>query len=369
MTQKTIKLLAVDDIEENLLVLEALLERPNVTLLKARSGREALEMLLVEEVALALVDVQMPEMDGFELAELMRGSPRTRSVPIIFVTAGSRDQSRVFQGYEAGAVDFLYKPLDAHVLRSKVSVFIAMYEQKNKLAEHVEQLEQALRLNETFTAVLGHDLRTPLHAVLLGAETLLRRPSEERALQNAQRIRSSALRMARMIDQLLDLARARSGGGIPVTPAPADLAELCTRASQEIEIAGGGRSVAVHAVGNTAGRWDVDRLLQVITNLMNNAVRHGDPNQPITAHVDGTRPDEVRVAVRNGGVIPTDVLPHIFEPFRSGRRNSGEGLGLGLFIARSMVEAHGGMIGVRSMEPAGTEFEIRLPREAAPLSG
>ena len=102
--------------------------------LQARSGAEALELLLVHDVALALLDVQMPEMDGFELAELMRGSERTRHVPIIFVTAGARDQHRMFQGYEAGAVDFLYKPIEPHILRNKADVFFQLYRQKQQLA-------------------------------------------------------------------------------------------------------------------------------------------------------------------------------------------------------------------------------------------
>src|ERR1700754_1880365 len=109
-----VKFLVVDDKEENLIALEALLRRDGLEILKARSGDEALELLLVHDVALALLDVQMPEMDGFELAEFMRGSDRTRRVPIIFVTAGPHDQQRVFKGYESGAVDFLFKPIEPH---------------------------------------------------------------------------------------------------------------------------------------------------------------------------------------------------------------------------------------------------------------
>src|SRR5215216_2956434 len=113
------KCLIVDDLEENLLALGALLQGPNVELLRAQSGRQALELLLEHDVAVALVDVQMPEMDGFELAELMRGSQRTRLVPIIFVTGGSRDEQRLFRGYDAGAVDYLYKPVEPSILRNK----------------------------------------------------------------------------------------------------------------------------------------------------------------------------------------------------------------------------------------------------------
>src|SRR5215207_7194389 len=121
------KCLIVDDLEENLLALGALLQGPNVELLRAQSGRQALELLLEYDVALALVDVQMPEMDGFELAELMRGSERTRRIPIIFVTAASREPSRAFKGYNAGAVDFLYKPIDPVILETKAAVFFELH--------------------------------------------------------------------------------------------------------------------------------------------------------------------------------------------------------------------------------------------------
>src|SRR6187431_2675030 len=129
-----VNVLAVDDVEENLVALAALLNRPALELIRARSGTEALEALLANDIALALLDVQMPGMDGFELAELMRGSERTRHVPIIFVTAGARDPQRVFKGYEAGAVDFLYKPIEPHVLKGKADVFFALYKQKRELA-------------------------------------------------------------------------------------------------------------------------------------------------------------------------------------------------------------------------------------------
>jgi signal transduction histidine kinase len=363
------KLLLVDDVEANLVALEAILARPGVSLLRARSGEEALERLLVEDVALALIDVHMPEMDGFELAELMRGSPRTQHIPILFVTAGTRDPLRVFRGYEAGAVDFLFKPLDAHVLRSKVEVFIQLQQRTQELAEHVEQLEQALRLNETFLAVLAHDLRNPLGAVLTGAELIRASSQDPPSTRNAARIAESARRMARLIDQLLDMARARSGGSIPVLPVPADLRDLCARAVQEVEAASGRGVSHVAVEGDTCGHWDADRVMQILANLLSNAARHGDPAEPIRVVADGTRQDEVRLSVHNGGVIPPEILPHVFEPFRTRtserQRRSGGGLGLGLYIARLMTEAHGGAILVRSSAAHGTTFEVRLPRVSA----
>jgi len=162
---KPVHFLLVDDLEENLLSLEALLRRNDLVLLKARSGDEALELLLSHDVALALVDVQMPGLDGFELAELMRGNERSRRVPIIFVTAGSADGQRRFRGYETGAVDFIQKPIEPDILRSKADVFFELYRQRQQIAaqrdeleEQAEALKEAGRRKDEFLLVLNHDL-------------------------------------------------------------------------------------------------------------------------------------------------------------------------------------------------------------------
>ncbi len=145
----TVTCLLVDDLEENLLSLEALLRRDSLVVLKARSGDQALELLLQHDVALALVDVQMPGLNGFELAELMRGNERTRRIPIIFVTAGSADGRRRFQGYEAGAVDFIQKPIEPDILRSKAEVFFELYRQRQQIAAQRDELAaQAVALEE-----------------------------------------------------------------------------------------------------------------------------------------------------------------------------------------------------------------------------
>src|ERR1700727_2866724 len=138
-TLAPIKCLLVDDLAENLLALSALLARSDVEVLTARSGSEALELLLVHDVALAFLDVQMPDMDGFELAELMRGSERTRHIPLIFVTAGAREKHRQFKGYESGAVDFIYKPIEPHILKNKADVFFQLYRQRVRLAQELKE--------------------------------------------------------------------------------------------------------------------------------------------------------------------------------------------------------------------------------------
>src|ERR1700753_78523 len=183
-----VSFLLVDDLEENLLSLEALLRREDLVLLKARSGDQALELLLKHDVALALIDVQMPGLNGFELAELMRGNERTRRIPIIFLTAGSVDRQRRFRGYEAGAVDFIYKPIEPDILRSKADVFYELYRQRQQIAAQrdelkasTEALKEADRRKDEFLATLAHELRNPLAPLRHGVDVLHKNPDSKTA--------------------------------------------------------------------------------------------------------------------------------------------------------------------------------------------
>ncbi|WDZ98463.1 HAMP domain-containing sensor histidine kinase [Herbaspirillum sp. WKF16] len=359
-----VKFLLVDDLEENLLALSALLQRDDVELLVARSGFEALELLLVHEVALAFIDVQMPVMDGFELAELIRGSERTRNIPLIFVTAGMRDERRMFKGYETGAVDFLYKPIEPHILRNKAEVFFQLYRQKQQLALELRERTETLRLNEMFVAILGHDLRNPLGAVLMAATLLQRTYREEVAQKASQQIINSSKRMAKLIENMLDLARARLAGGIGLTRESARLGEVVERVVQEYQATYPDCVIERKIQGEDAGHWDADRLGQVAANLLGNALQHGTPGRPVRIGIDGRDEQWLALTVANEGVIPAQVLPNIFDPFRGGERVYGrnEGLGLGLYIAQQVVAAHGGEIGVRSDGEAQTVFTVRIPR-------
>jgi len=166
-----VTILLVDDLEENLFAMAALLRGPGLRLLKARSGEAALELLLVNEVALALVDVQMPDMDGFELAELMRGSERTKHVPIVFVTAGAHDRKRLFQGYDSGAVDFLYKPIEPHILTNKVAVFVELFRQKQAIARG-SALQNAI-FNSANFSIIATDAKGVIQIFNVGAERML----------------------------------------------------------------------------------------------------------------------------------------------------------------------------------------------------
>ncbi|HEX3882609.1 MAG TPA: response regulator [Stellaceae bacterium] len=162
-SREPVQFLLVDDLEENLLALEALLRRDGLELFKARSGRDALELLLLHDFALALVDVQMPGMDGFELAELMRGTDRTRQVPIIFITAVATDERRHFRGYEAGAIDYLLKPVEPQILRNKAQVFFELEQQRRELAAQRDQLARnAERLSQALDRLNAHSDNSPL---------------------------------------------------------------------------------------------------------------------------------------------------------------------------------------------------------------
>ncbi|WP_219114860.1 hybrid sensor histidine kinase/response regulator [Janthinobacterium sp. UMAB-56] len=359
-----IHILVVDDIAQNLVAAEAVLARPGIVILKASSGAQALELLLTHEVALALIDVQMPQMDGFELAELIRGSERTRSIPLIFLTAASREPSYSFRGYEAGAVDFLYKPIDVKALQSKVAVLVQLFQQKRELSAQLDELKHALHLNELFTAVLGHDLRTPLSVVMNGAMLLPMMSEHPKVIVTAQRIESSAKRMARMVDQLLDLARIRSGT-MELRSSTHDYLALARAIVEECETAGQAAHVELSSVGELHGQCDAGLLSQVISNLLCNALTHGEAGTPVQLVVDGRDADSIELRIANRGVIPAAVLPTLFEPFRQAgeKRRMGQGLGLGLYTVNMFVKAHGGTVELSSTAAHGTLATVRIPRQ------
>jgi signal transduction histidine kinase len=288
----------------------------------------------------------------------MRGTERTKHVPIIFVTAGARDPQRVFKGYDTGAVDFLFKPIDPHILRSKVDVFL-------ELADQRRQLTQALRLNELFVGILGHDLRNPLGAIIAGAQLLTDQLSDERQLGTLHRMTVASRRMAVMIEQLLDLTRARLGGGLGLVRVRTwvDICELVQRTLDELRAANPERDIAFESANDCATAGDPERLLQLFGNLVANAITHGVHGTSIRVSVVG-RSRDIVVAVRNQGVIPPERLQTLFEPFHERPRDATQstGLGLGLFISQQIAVAHGGDLTVESTAAAGTVVTLRLPR-------
>ncbi|HVY46471.1 MAG TPA: ATP-binding protein [Minicystis sp.] len=220
-------------------------------------------------------------------------------------------------------------------------------------------------LREQFIAVLGHDLRAPLQAILGSTQLLLKRGRlDEHDAKSVARVARAAERMSRLTTDVLDFARSRLGGGMPLVISDADLVEVARTACEEAELAFAGREVALSAPSSLPVRCDADRVAQLVSNLVANALKHGAPDAPVTVTVaDG--PGVATIAVHNDGApIPDELLPNMFEPFRQGERRGSHGIGLGLYIAKEIVVAHGGSIEVRSRAGEGTTFTAHIPKAA-----
>lgn len=387
-----VNVLIVDDLPANLLALEAVIRRQGRTVFQASSGEEALALLLTHEFALAILDVQMPGMNGFELAELMRGTDKTRHIPIVFVTAAGKESDFAFKGYESGAVDFLYKPLDVQAVQSKVSVFVELHRQRLETRRQVlaleksrkeqeallaslqaaqAELQQALKMRDEFMSVVAHELRTPLNTLFMdvrmrkmlleqGKAAVFDAPYLEKMVARDQRQVQS---MVRLIEDMLDVTRIRSNR-LSIRPVPVDLHALLARVAGSLshQAQAAGSPITVHAGPPVTGCWDEFRIEQVVTNLLTNALRYGNgkPVQVSTARLE----DSVTLQVRDQGqgVSPED-QQRIFEPFERAvaQNDRSTGLGLGLYITRQLVEAHGGTIRVDSRASEGTCFSVTLP--------
>ena len=377
------RLLLVDDIPANLVALQAILEPLGQELVLAHSGDEALRKLLEGDFACILMDVQMPGLTGLETAALIRSRERTRHIPLIFITALSREAAYITRGYEQGAVDYLLKPVDPDILRSKVKVFVDLFlrgeqlkRQTLELAEHrriQEEFMRAAELEQQLVGIVGHDVRTPLSAILVTAQAQLASSKLEPAQRVAfERVARGGERIRQIADLLLDFTRARLGGGIPVTRRPGDLNALCRRVADELQAAHPGQVLQCELWPRALpGEWDLDRLAQVLANLLDNAFKHGAEGTPVRLSSREQGEDEVLLEVHNEGPpIPEHLLAVIFEPFRRGEpadEPARTSLGLGLYIAHDIVRAHGGSLTVHSTAGEGTTFRVclsRVPRQA-----
>ena len=385
------KLLIVDDLPENLLALEALIKREDRLVYKALSADEALSLLLQHDFAMAILDVQMPGMNGFELAELMRGTEKTKHIPIVFVSAAGRELNYAFKGYESGAVDFLHKPLDIHAVKSKVNVFVELYRQRKAMKQLVEALEQsrreqeallkqlqstqlelqqAVRMRDDFMSIVAHEVRTPLNGLIL--ETQLRKmhlARDNAAAFTLDKMHAMVDRderqiksLIRLIEDMLDVSRIRTGK-LSIRPTRFDLSALVRNLLQNFapQIDAAECTVSLDAEQPVVGNWDEFRIEQVISNLLTNALRYG-AKSPISVKVYSEQ-NQARVEVRDAGIgIGEENQKRIFQQFeRVTAKHAVAGLGLGLFISEQIVTAHGGTITVDSRIGEGALFRVCLP--------
>ena len=387
------KLLIVDDLPENLLALEALIKGEDRTVYKALSADEALSLLLQHEFAMAILDVQMPGMNGFELAELMRGTEKTKSIPIVFVSAAGREMNYAFKGYESGAVDFLHKPLDIHAVKSKVNVFVDLYRQRKEVRQQVEalehsrreqevllaqlqvtqvELEHAVRMRDDFMSIVSHEVRTPLNGLIL--ETQLRKmhlARDNAAAFTLDKMKAMVERderqiqsLIRLIEDMLDVSRIRTGK-LSIRPSRFDLSVAVGNLLESFaaQVSAAQSSVNYRAGQPVIGQWDEFRIEQVVSNLLTNALRYG-AKKPIDVSVY-MQGDQAVIEVTDQGIgISEENQQRIFHQFeRIAGSHVVTGLGLGLFISEQIVAAHNGQITVHSALGEGAMFRVCLPLE------
>lgn len=388
-------ILVVDDNQTNLIAIEAALAPLGRRLVLAHSGVEALARLLEQDFALIILDVAMPGMDGFETAKLVRSREKNRATPIIFVTGLSWEHDAVLRGYELGAFDFLVKPIRPEVLRAKALVFVQLQERTIELQQKAEELRvaqakaheremiaqrkkfetEALELRmqqmaetdrrkDEFLAILSHELRNPLQPLQTAVEVLEHDPSAPVPDRIRNIIRRQVHHITRLVDDLLDIARFNAGK-LELRREQVALDSIIEEAVEATRTAIEARKHTLELDGKPGAivHGDPVRLVQVVVNLISNAAKYTEPSGKI-AVVWGTEGDEAYVrVVDNGRGIAKELLPSIFDMFVQARTtpDGAGGLGLGLGLARRLVEMHGGTLSAHSSGPdQGSTFEMRI---------
>jgi signal transduction histidine kinase len=380
-------ILMVDDRPENLLVLQELLESPTRVLVKANSGNEALKKVLQSNIGLILLDVQMPEMDGFEVAALLKHNPVTRHIPIIFITAINKEEKYVLKGLKEGAIDYLYKPLNADITQAKINVFEELYQYEQKLKATNTELTAANKaleaLNTQKNYLLGmaaHDLRNPVAAISQISALLEKEISEklnQEQLKFLQGIYISSNYMLNLINDLLDVSKIEAGK-LSLNILAADLNETVSHVYEMNKLIASGKMIKIHLDKNIQSKFvylDAVKIEQVMNNLLSNAIKFSPKNTNVYFTV---KEDEGKLSITvkdEGQGIPASEQDKLFKAFQTTSVQSTAGeksTGLGLMISAKIVHAHGGTIGVNSEAGKGASFHFDIPvmmQENSPQTG
>jgi len=328
------------------------------------SGTAMLEVLSANRPPdLLILDWQMPEMSGVEVCRFVRGTLDLAQLPILILTASGSSEN-LLEALAAGANDFIKKPVSALELNARVLGLVSMAHLHAKLADAEQKLRVEADFRERFMGMLAHDLRQPLNTIALGSDILSRVETTPARLAGVVALQQKAVgRMKRMIGELLDFTRNRPESGMPIQRQWTDFAQVARASLEEIGPAHPEHSLDLTVEGSCCGDWDPDRLAQICSNLIGNALEHSSPKSTVGVALVCAN-DDVQLTVSNrGAAIPDDVVATLFQPFRRGResRQPSSGVGLGLHIVEQIVRAHGGTISAHS-ENSVTHFTVSLPR-------
>ena len=393
MSKEKLNILLVDDQPGKLLTYEAILAELGENLVKVTSGNEALQHLLKSEFAVVLVDVCMPNIDGFELASLIRSHPRCEKTAIIFISAIQQTNLDQIKGYESGAVDYLSVPVVPELLRARVRVFCDLYRKtaalenmnrqlEQRVAERTAELERDLeerkrlqealqqsdRRKDEFLAVLAHELRNPLAPIRTAADIMRVKPLTDPALMQCRDVIGRQVeQLTRLVDDLLDVSRITSGK-LRLQKQLIEVSAIVQRAveTQRPIFDERRQQLVVEMPGEPLVlEGDLTRLSEALANLLNNAAKYSNDGGRVLLRIERVG-GQIVMRVKDQGVgIPQEMLPRVFELFtqvdQSLHRSQG-GLGIGLALVRNLVEMHGGTIdGTSEGIGKGSEFVMRLP--------
>lgn len=377
-----INILIVDDRPENIIALEALLQRDDINILTTTRPNEALRIAWENDIAIALVDVQMPEMDGFELVKILKSSPKTKDILVIFVTAISTDTEFALQGYQSGAVDYLYKPLNPFVTAAKVDAFIRftrtqrdlknknqeLLEFQDKLIKAKELAEQGKRIKENFLANMSHEIRTPINGII-GITRLLQLTNldqEQKEMVNLLDVSSNSL--LGVINDILDLSKIESGK-FKIVRAATQVRTICNDVVNILKIKAKDKGIALllevdNDVPDTVIA-DSLRLNQILMNLVSNAIKFTIEGR-VTLKVETKERSEtdclLKFSVIDTGIgIAKDNIDKIFETFEQAEDSTTlkyGGTGLGLSIVKQLAALKNGILEVSSEESKGSTFSF-----------